>query len=140
MDYGSKKRYQGFDLTGRLIGYAFEIYNQLGFGHRELVYHKAFELLLNKNNITYQREKYGKIKFNGKIIGKYFIDFVIEDRVAAEFKVRNEIYKKDISQLLDYMISEEIETGLLITFTKEGVKLKRLINSFRENPRDQSAV
>ena len=69
MEFKSRKNYDGFDLTGKLIGSAFEVYNQLGFGHREKIYHRAFESLLLASNIGYEKEKYGKIKFNGKIIG-----------------------------------------------------------------------
>lgn len=140
MNYQSNKNYDNFDLTGELIGIAFEIYNEIGFGHREKVYHTAFEQMLIKKGFDYKRERYGKIIFDGKIVGRYFIDFVVENKVAIEFKVRNEIYQKDLSQLLDYLKSEKFKTGLLITLTKNGVKIKRLVNSIRENPRGESAV
>lgn len=123
-----KKEYPLSDLTSQLIGFAYKIFDELGYGLPERVYQKSFETLLCKNKIKYNREKYGVIKFDDVKVGKYFIDFLIENKVAIEFKVRNEIYKKDISQLLNYIKSEKIKVGLVIAISKEGIKIKRLIN------------
>lgn len=123
-----KNQYPNSDLTGQLISFAYLIYDELGYGLPERVYQKSFQTLLAKNNIKYKKEKYGKIIFDNILVGKYFIDFLVEDRVAVEFKVRSEIYQKDVSQLLNYLKAENIQTGLIIAFSKEGIKLKRLIN------------
>jgi len=123
-----KKEYPLSDLTSQLIGFAYKIFDELGYGLPERVYQKSFETLLCKNNIKYNREKYGVIKFDNVKVGKYFIDFLVENKVAVEFKVRSEIYQKDISQLLNYLKSEKIKVGLVVAISKEGIKIKRLIN------------
>ena len=123
-----KKQYPNSDLTGQLISFAYLIYDDLGYGLPERVYQKAFQALLAKKNFEFKKERYGKIIFDGVTVGKYFIDFLVENKVAVEFKVRSEIYQKDISQLLNYLKAENIQTGLIVAFSKEGIKLKRLIN------------
>jgi GxxExxY protein len=123
-----KKQYRHSNLTGQLISFAYHIYDELGYGLPERVYQKSFQALLVKNNLEYAKEKYGKIIFDDVLVGRYFIDFLVEKKVAVEFKVRSEIYQKDISQLFNYLKVENIKTGLIIAFSKEGIKLKRLAN------------
>ena len=116
------------DITKTLIGFAFEIYNELGYGLPEKTYQKAFETCLSRNNIEHSREKYSFITFNGVKVGRYYLDFLINNQLAVELKVRNEIYESDIKQLLGYLKSENIKLGLLLVFSKQGVSIKRIIN------------
>ncbi|TSC94444.1 MAG: hypothetical protein Athens101428_270 [Candidatus Berkelbacteria bacterium Athens1014_28] len=122
-----KKEYSKSELTSKLIRFAYDIYDELGYGLPEKVYQRSFGALLEKNKLKYSKEKYGKIIFEGKIVGRYYVDFVVE-KVAIEFKIRNEIYQKDINQLLNYIKSEQIPVGLIIAPGKEGIKIKRLAN------------
>jgi len=62
-------------------------------------------------------------------VGKYYLDFLVEGKVAVELKVRNEIYSTHVNQLLNYIKSENLKIGLLLAVSKNGVLLKRLINS-----------
>lgn len=63
-----------------------------------------------------------------KIIGKYLIDFLVEDNSALELKVANDFYTKDIKQLLSYLKARNLKLGMLILFTKDGVRYRRLVN------------
>ena len=124
----NSERYPEKELTGKIIGCAFEVFKQLGYGLPEKTYQKALAESLNENNIKYSREKYGTIKFNDVTVGKYFLDFLVKNKVAVELKVRNDIYETDTIQLLNYLKSENIIVGLLIVITKKGARVKRLIN------------
>lgn len=117
------EKYPKSELTSRLIRFAYDIYDELGYGLPERVYQRSFEVLLDKNKLKYSKEKYGKIEFNGKVVGRYYVDFVVEN-VAVEFKIRNEVYQKDISQLLNYIKSEKLGTGLIVALGKDGIKIK----------------
>lgn len=116
------------ELSRLVIGLIFEVYNQLSYGLSEKIYQAAFEEELRQHKIRYHREKYGKIRYKEKIVGRYFIDFVIEDKIAVELKVRNEIYQTHINQLLNYIKSENYPIGLLLAISKQGVLIKRLVN------------
>ena len=122
-----KQNYPNSELTSNLIRFAYQIYDELGYGPAEKIYQRAFESLLKKNRLNYSREKYGKIIFDNNVVGRYFVDFVVES-VAVEFKIRNDIYQKDINQLLNYIKSENLQTGIIIVLGKDGIKIKRLIN------------
>lgn len=116
------------ELTEKIISCAFDVFNELGYGLPEKVYQKALAKSLDDKNLSYDREKYSLIKYKTCIVGKFFLDFLVENKVALELKVRNEIYESDVIQLLNYLKSERSKVGLLLAFTREGVKIKRLIN------------
>ncbi|OGD63953.1 hypothetical protein A2215_01270 [Candidatus Berkelbacteria bacterium RIFOXYA2_FULL_43_10] len=116
------------ELTHKIIGFSFEIFNKLGYGLPEKTYQKALEAKLVEDGIRFQREKYGKIRLDNVMVGRYFADFIIEEKLVVELKVRNEIYQGHIVQLVNYLKSENYSTGLLIVFSKDGVKIKRIAN------------
>lgn len=122
------KKYLFSELTKEIIGSVFNIYNELGYGLPEKVYQRALEESLKEKKITFSREKYSYVKFGGKTVGKFFLDFLIENKVAVELKVRHEQYKSDINQLLGYLKSEKLKIGLLFIIMPEKVAIKRLIN------------
>lgn len=116
------------ELSHRIIGLIYDIYNELGYGYQEKYYQRSFELLLKENKIRYNRELKIPIQFREKIIGRYFIDFLIEDKIAVEFKIAEEFYLQHMQQILAYLKSANIKIGLLVLFTKEDIKIKRFIN------------
>lgn len=114
-------------VTEQLIGFAFDIYKQIGAHFPEKVYQNAFEEKLKDSNIKYQKENYCKVLVDGKRVGNFYVDFLINNEVIVELKVRNEIFKKDIAQLLTYMRINSIKIGLILLFSSQGVRVKRLI-------------
>ena len=67
------------NLTRKIIDTAYKIYESLGYGYPEKVYQRAFEKELAKAKITYQRESYSKILYDGEIVGRYYLDFLIDN-------------------------------------------------------------
>ncbi len=123
------EKYPHFDLTKQLIGLGFEAANRLGYGYQEKYYQRAFEELLKEKGISYKREQKAVINFSGRKIGRYFIDFVIGNKVVVELKVANQVYLQHQKQVLGYLKATGLEVGLLLLFTKRGVRMKRFINS-----------
>ena len=123
-----ENQYPYMDLTEKIIGFTFKIFKEMGYGHPEKVYQKCFESELSKAGLKFQREKYSRIKYDGQVVGRYFLDFLIEDKIAVEIKVRREIYENDWIQLLNYLKARSIKIGLLLVFTKAKVIVKRLVN------------
>ena len=121
--------YLEVESTRKIIGIAFKVFNELGYGLKEKTYQHAIEAMFIELGIKYEKEKYGKILFHKRIIGKYFLDFLVADRIAVELKVSNDVYQKDTNQLLNYIKSENLPLGLLLVFSKGGVKIKRLVNT-----------
>ena len=56
------------------------------------------------------------------------LDFIIDDKIALEIKSGNNFFKRDIDQLFSYIKSANLKLGILVNFTSDGVKSKRILN------------
>ena len=116
-------------LSFRLIGLIYLVYNRLQYGHKEKIYQQAFEQLLLKEKNFYYKELYCPIKFEEKVVGRYYLDFLIDKKIVVELKVADDIYPKHIKQVLNYLKARSIKLGLIFAVSKDSVKIKRLINT-----------
>ena len=123
----SKTKYPEAELTYKLIGLAFEIYNNLGAGFPEKAYQAALEKELQNHKIKYNRELYCNLLYKDSKIGRFFIDFLVDEKIVLAVKARGEIFDKDVAQVLGYMKLKNITVGLIILFGKKVIKQKRLI-------------
>lgn len=114
------------ELSYKIIGIAFEVYNSLGSGLKEKMYGDAFEKILKDEKINFQREVYYPLKIRGEVIGKKFFDFLIEDKIVVELKRGNENYREACAQIFEYLKMSKLDLGLVIRFTKDDVKYKRI--------------
>jgi len=115
-------------LSYEIIGSLFEVYNQLKYGHKEKIYQNALEEMFTQKKISFQRELYFPINFNNKIIGRYYFDFLVDNKIVLELKIANDFYQKDINQLLSYLKYKGYRLGILVLFTKEGIRYRRILN------------
>ena len=116
------------ELSYKLIGYAFEVYNELGYGHYEKYYQRAYSILLRQNGHAFTEQKYYNLKFKGKLIGRGFLDFEIDNKVIVELKKDALFSHRRIEQVLEYLKESKLRLALLISFTSAGIRSKRLIN------------
>lgn len=116
------------DLTYKLIGLFYKIFNTLGYGYREQYYERALEQELQKLGIPYERQRVIPLTYDGKIIGKYVIDFVIDRKVIVELKVTNIFRIKDFQQILSYLKANSLKLGILVLITKRGIRYRRVLN------------
>jgi GxxExxY protein len=114
----------------RLIGFAYNVFNELGYGFAEKVYCAAYEKLLQQNKIPFVREKYCAIKINGDLVAKNYFDFLIDDKIVLELKVGDNDYKKACDQLFKYLKAGNLKLGIIIRITRDGVKIKRIVNLY----------
>jgi len=112
----------------QIIGCCFEVYNTLGHGLREKNYQKALEVILKENGMKFESQLYVPIKIKEKTIGRYFLDFLINDVIALELKVGNHFLTKDIKQLYSYLKAKKLKLGIIVNFTSDGIKYKRILN------------
>jgi len=104
------------DLTDKLIGIYYELYNELGHGFLESVYQKAFALVLRQEGIAYQQQTPIHVVFRGEELGEFFADLLVESSVLIELKAVRALEKAHERQLLNYLRATNIEIGLLFNF------------------------
>jgi GxxExxY protein len=121
------------ELSYVLIGCAYEVYNELGPGHLEKFYQKAYAIALTKKGIKFTEQLYAPLFFQGQIIGKNFLDFFIEEKIIVELKKGNFFSKSNIDQVLEYMTRTKLKLALIINFASDRVIYKRIVNLRKEN-------
>ena len=116
------------ELSYELVGCAFEVFNELGPGHVEKNYQKAFAVMLKLKNIAFSEQVYYPLVFKGKVIGKNFLDFLIDGKVIIELKKDQYFSKTHIDQVLNYLKLSNLQLAILINFSKTGITYKRIVN------------
>ena len=117
------------ELSYKITGLAFNVFNNIGYGMSEKHYQKLFAEELKENKINFENEKAVKITYKEKEIGNYFLDFVVDNKLVVELKVRPRLGYIHIKQVMNYLKTTGYKLALLIYFTKEGVKYRRIINA-----------
>ena len=115
------------DLTYTIIGILYKVHNKLGPTYKEKHYQRAVEQELREARLAFEKEKPVKIGYDNKNLGKYFIDFFIEDKVVLETKAINRLHPKYFDQVLAYMNTLQARIGLIANFKKDKLQIKRLI-------------
>ena len=126
-------------LSYKIMGVLFEVHNKLGYRYQEKYYQRAAALGFNKANLKYEKELKVDLDFDGKIIGKYFLDFLVEGKIVVEFKAEPKFIKQDIRQVLAYLKSKNLKLGILINFRSQRLRSLRIINAdYKESIRENS--
>ncbi len=116
------------ELSYVIVGCAFDVYNELGSGHHEKYYQKALEEAFLSKKLHIQQQVYMPLKYHEVIVGKRFLDFLIENKIIVEIKKGDRFSKKHIDQVLEYLKLHNLKLALLINFGTQGVMFKRIIN------------
>lgn len=117
------------ELSYKIVGILFSVHNELGNRYQEKYYQRAVEKALTTNNLSFKRELVTDLEYNGEKIGKYFLDFLIEDKIILELKTVRRLNPKDFSQVLGYLRANNLKLGILVNFKTERLSYKRILNS-----------
>ena len=112
----------------KLIGLLFKVHNELGYGLREKDYQRAVAGILKENNIPFKQQVKVDLHLGSNKIRRYYLDFVIEDKIVLEIKAKERFYKDNIAQVFSYLKSKGLKLGIIANFTKRGVLFKRIVN------------
>jgi GxxExxY protein len=118
------------DLTHKIIGAAYNVFNALGFGFLESVYKKAMIIELFKNDFKVEEEKPLKVYYDGQVVGDFYVDLFVAESVVVELKSVQNLAKEQEVQLVNYLNGLNKDIGLLINFGPTGVEVKRKFRQF----------
>jgi len=113
------------DITEKIIKAYYNVYNKMSFGFLEKVYENAMIIELKKFGLNAERQKPIIVYYEEKIVGEYFADLIVEDKVNIELKAKGKLLEEHEAQLTNYLKATEMEVGLLMNFgTKPSFKRK----------------
>lgn len=116
------------NLSYKIVGCAFDVYNTLGYGHHEKYYQRALAEAFSNQGLKFKEQVNFPLKYQGKIIGKNFVDFLVENKIIVEIKKGEKFSKVHIDQIKEYLKTSGIKLAILINFAKQGVIFKRFVN------------
>ena len=116
-------------------GAAFDVYKELGSGHKEKVYPNAFLHALQDRGLSVEREKRITMKYRGHNVGTYTPDFVVNEKILIELKAKPNLFREDTKQFWEYFRSTTYRLGYLINFGKPGGVqiIRRIYDTARES-------
>ena len=106
------------NITEEIISAYYFVYNELGYGFLEKVYENAMLLELKSRGFKVESQKIIKVYFKDTIVGEYFADIVVNDKIILELKSCESLASEHEVQLFNYLKATEIEVGLLFNFGK----------------------
>ncbi len=107
------------ELSERLIGTFFDVYNATRYGYLEAVYQRSFAIALTDADIGVESEVPVTVFFRGRAVGDYRLDLIVERTMIVECKSCAKILPVHRSQLLHYLRAMGAPVGFLFNFGPE---------------------
>ena len=121
------------ELTDQIIRCYYDVYNTLGYGFLEKVYENAMLIRFQEVGLAALNQVPLKVYFHNKIVGKYFADIIVENKIILELKAESKLDFKSVSQLVNYLKATEIEVGLVLNFgEKPEIRRKIFTNNLKK--------
>lgn len=124
-----KMDYKYSDLTEAIIKCFYKVYNELGYGFLEKVYHNALLIELQNEELKVESQKPIKVSYQGDVVGEYYADIIVEDVVMLELKATETVTEAHEFQLINYLKATNIEVGLLLNFGKKPEIRRKLFTN-----------
>lgn len=113
----------------QLMGAAFEVYNQLGYGMAEEVYQQSLEIELGLRQIPFQSKAELVVSYkNRELQTKYKPDLFVFGSIIVELKAVSALLLEHEAQVFNYLRISRQPVGYLLNFGRKGeLEWKRLI-------------
>lgn len=121
------KKFLYKDLSYKLVGCFYDVYNELGPAHKEKIYHEALKMAFDEKRLRYKSKSKIKLKFKEKYIGTYEPDFIIENKIIVEIKSLLHLPNVFEKQLYYYLRSTNYKVGYLVNFGDEKIDMRRRV-------------
>jgi GxxExxY protein len=118
------------ELSYKIIGIVYKVYNEIGLGYQEKYYQRAIKVEFAKQRINYKEQISASLEYRKIKIGRFYLDFLIEDKIVLELKVGNKLFIRDYKQTMSYLKIMGLKLGLLVLFSKSGVQYRRILNIY----------
>jgi GxxExxY protein len=114
------------ELTEKIIKAFYKVYNTLGYGFLEKVYDNAITFELQKLGLVVLQEQPITVYYEGREVGVYRADLVVESKVIVEIKAVNALTDAHRNQTINYLKATRMEVGLVLNFGP-STEVKRVI-------------
>ena len=120
------------ELTDKILSAFYDVYNELGYGFLERVYHNSLFFELKARGFNVEAQKQIKVYYKGVEVGDYYADLVVDDLVILELKAAECLIVQFEWQLINYLKGTDKEVGLLLNFGKKPEFIRKVYENRRK--------
>ncbi|MEQ3661854.1 MAG: GxxExxY protein [Flavobacterium sp.] len=125
------------ELTSLILKTFYDVYNELGYGFLEKVYHNALLIELKNKGLEVTSNEKIKVYYKGENVGEYYADIIVNNTVILELKAAECIVEAFENQLLNYLRGTDCEVGLLLNFGKKPEFRRKVFENKRKLRKNQ---
>jgi GxxExxY protein len=124
------------EVTGKIIGLFYEVYNELGYGFLESVYEESLVIASRQAGLIVNRQVPVPVWFRNQKVGDFRADITLEESVLLELKCAKNLDPAHEAQILHYLKSTDIEVGILLNFGLKPQFRRLLFDNERKRTRE----
>ena len=113
--------------TEKIIGFAFEVLNEVGHGLNEKIYENSLTVLFKLNNIAFDQQRRFPVFCRGVEVGECVPDLVAFGVVIVDTKVIDRITDLERGQMLNYLRVTKLRVGLILNFKNARLEFERVV-------------
>ncbi|WP_396177216.1 GxxExxY protein [Flavobacterium sp.] len=128
------KNFPHQELTKKIIGIYYDVYNELGYGFLERVYQNAMLIELKKRGYQVESNKKLIVYYKKEVVGEYIPDIIVNGLIILELKAVEYLIEVHENQILNYLKATDCEIGLVLNFGKDPQFIRKIFtNDFKKN-------
>ena len=116
------------DITYTIISCCYKVHASVGGGLLESKYQQALSISFKNESLEFISQYKSNVYYDGDIVGKWILDFLVEKDVVVEIKKTSRFSRKDIEQVERYLQQNNFPVALLINFGADRVNVRRIQN------------
>lgn len=120
-------------LSYKIMGCLFNVHNELGPSLLEKYYQRSIAEEFAINKLSYKKEHEVKLLYKNKSIGKYFLDFIVEELVIVEVKAQPNYSPRFFKQVLTYLQQTDAPLAIIANFRSVRLSYERVVNPSYKN-------
>jgi GxxExxY protein len=120
------------ELSQKVIGCFFTVYNKLGYGFAEKVYENALCIELTKAGLKAEKQLPITVYYDDEVVGDFKADIVVNDCLILELKAVDDDIETHEAQLLNYLKATDAEVGYILNFGVKAQFLRRVFSNIRK--------
>jgi GxxExxY protein len=113
--------------TEKIIGFAFEVLNEVGHGLNEKIYENSLTVLFKLNKIVFDQQRRFPVFFRGVEVGEFVPDLIAFGSVIVDTKVIDRITDHERGQMLNYLRITKLRVGLILNFKNARLEFERVV-------------
>lgn len=115
------------ELSGKIIGAAMAVLNDLKPGLDEKIYERALVVELHHLGMTVRQQDPFKVHYRGQEVGTLIPDLIVENKVIVDTKTVSTFNDAHVAQMIGYLAITDLDLAILLNFKSHKLEWKRIV-------------